>query len=275
MADTSEFERMERLGWAKSSVACAYADRFSNATKLVAEHLSDAIKASKGQSVLDLCSGHGVVAAELASRGATVTGVDFSPAMVTLAENAVPDAHFVVGDAMALAFGDDVFDAVTIGFGVPHFPDPSKGLGEVSRVLKPKGRLAFSIWQGKGSAGGFGWLFEAFDVHGDASITLPPGPDAHAFADAEVALPTLEALGFTAVSMNIARAYLNVDQPEDLFDAYDQGAVRAATLLSGQTEKARANIREMMAKRVRVHAIKTDDAWHVPVPVVVVSAILD
>ena len=275
MADTSEFESMERSGWANSSVANAYAQRFSNATKLVAEHLSDAIKASKDQNILDLCSGHGVVAAELAARGANVTGVDFSPAMVALAESAVPDAQFVVGDAMCLAFGDDSFDAVTIGFGVPHFPDPAKGLGEVARVLKPKGQLAFSIWQGKGAAGGFGWLFEAFVTHGDPTVALPPGPDAHAFADMEVAAPALEALGFKEVSMNIARAYLIVDEPEDLFDAYDQGAVRAAVLLAGQTETARANIRETMAGQVRAHAIKTDDAWHVPVPVVIVSAILD
>ncbi len=60
---------------------------------------------------------------------------------------------------MAMTFPDQSFDAVSIGFGVPHFPDPQKGLREVARVLKPGGRLAFSIWRGKGSNGAFGLAF--------------------------------------------------------------------------------------------------------------------
>lgn len=272
--DTTSFEKMERTGWTKSTIASAYAERFSNATNLVAEHLSDAVNASDGLSILDLCTGHGVVAAELAGRGAQVTGLDFSPAMIALAEARVLDAQFMVGDAMAMAFGDDSFDAVTIGFGIPHLPDPQTGLAEVARVLKPKGRLAFSIWQGKGSAGGFGWLFEAVGRHGDKDVTLPEGPDAHAFGVADVARPVLEGLGFTDVALSIAKSYLVVDAPEHLFDAFDQGAVRAAALLSGQDEKRRVTIRALMAERVREHAIKADNGWYVPVPAVIVSAIL-
>ncbi|CAN0591642.1 unnamed protein product, partial [Ectocarpus sp. 12 AP-2014] len=163
----------------------------------------------------------------------------------------------------------------TIGFGVPHFPEPRAGLAEVARVLKPGGKLAFSIWQGKGSLGGFGWLFEAYAAHGDPAVMLPPGPDAHAFAEADVAVPVLSALGFSEVTLSVVAATLVVDAPEHLFDAYDQGAVRAAALLSGQSEARRANIRAHMSNNVRTHAVKVQDVWHVPVPVAVVSAILD
>ena len=273
--DTSAFEEMEQSGWAKRTIAKGYAARFANATTLVAEHLGDAVGATQGQHILDLCTGHGVVAAALVQRGANVTGLDFSHAMVALAENHVPNARFVVGDAMAMKFEDNAFDAVTIGFGVPHLPDPQAGLCEVARVLKPGGRLAFSIWQGKGSAGGFGWLFEAYAAHGDPAVTLPPGPDAHAFAEADLAVSTLEGLGFREVGLKVAEAQLAVSAPEHLFDAFDQGAVRAAALLSGQSEARRSDIRAYLAEKVRDHGIKSEDKWLVPVPVAVVSAILD
>lgn len=273
--DTSEFEKMEQSGWTKTAIARAYAERFSNATELVAHHLSDAVAASKKLRVLDLCTGHGVVASELSGRGADVTGLDFSPAMISLAQARVPAAQFVVGDAMAMTFQDNSFDAVTIGFGVPHFPDPHAGLAEVARVLKPKGALAFSIWQGKGSDGGFGWLFEAVATYGDPDISLPAGPDAHAFSDLDTASRVLENLSFSDVTLNVVNAHLAVEAPEHLFDAFDQGAVRAAVLLSGQDDVRRTKMREMMAERVRTHAVETEGIWYVPVPVAVVSAILD
>lgn len=129
MSDTSDFEAMERKGWSDPGIANGYADAFGNATRLVAQKLADRVEVGQGSHVLDVCSGHGVVSAELVVRGADVTGLDFSPAMISLAEAAVPDAMFVQGDAMAMAFADASFDAVTIGFGVPHFPDPAPGAG--------------------------------------------------------------------------------------------------------------------------------------------------
>ena len=53
-----------------------------------------------------------------------------------------------LGDATALPFDDDTFDAVTVAFGVRNFEDLGKGLSEISRVLKPGGQaiiLEFSM----------------------------------------------------------------------------------------------------------------------------------
>ena len=105
MIDTSDFEKMEREGWSKPSIARGYADGFEMATRLVAKKLSDAVLAGPNTKVLDLCTGHGVVAAELVARDANVTGLDFSEPMVELARSAVPKARFVKGDAMAMGFG--------------------------------------------------------------------------------------------------------------------------------------------------------------------------
>lgn len=268
--DTTAFEAMERDGWADPSIAKTYADAFSNATRLVGQELASAVGSSPGMHVLDLCSGHGAVAAELVARGAEVTGLDFSPAMVSLAEAAVPDAMFIQGDAMAMAFADASFDAVTIGFGVPHFPDPAKGLAEAARVLKAGCPIAFSIWYGAGSDSAFAWLFEAFAKHGDTSVAVPEGPDAHQLVDRGLADKMVSAAGFANVVVSDVPSEIWVAEPEDLFDTFYKGAVRAAERFSGQTSDVRAAVRLDLANRTRSEGRKDDGGWFVPAPSVIV-----
>ena len=273
MIDTSDFEKMEREGWSKPSIARGYADGFEMATRLVAKKLSDAVLAGPNTKVLDLCTGHGVVAAELVARDANVTGLDFSEPMVELARSAVPKARFVKGDAMAMEFANQSFDAVTIGFGVPHFPDPVRGLVEAARVLKRGGRIAFSIWHGKGSKGSFGWLFDAVGRLADPLITLPEGPDAHVLVDFDLAKSTVETAGFTDVTLVEVDSNLSVSSPEALFDLFDGGAVRTASLLSRQPAPRRDAIRNDLAMRTKSDGKKVEQGYLVPAPSVVVSAV--
>ena len=273
MANRSEFEKMERDGWGNPSIAKGYADGFDMATRLVAEKLADGVSAGPNVKVLDVCTGHGVVAKELVARGAAVIGLDFSEPMIFLAKSFVPTAQFVQGDAMALEFADESFDAVTIGFGVPHFPDPSRGLQEAARVLKPGGKIAFSIWQGKGSDGSFGWLFDAIGRLADPLITIPTGPDAHALVDISIARPIVEDAGFADVKLVDIASELSLQNPEALFDLFDGGAVRTASLLSRQSAPIRDAIRSDLAKRVRTEGTKQEQAYFVPAPSVVISAV--
>jgi SAM-dependent methyltransferase len=192
--------------------------------------------------------------------------------MILLAQNAVSAAQFIHGDAMDMTFADQSFDAVTIGFGVPHFPDPARGLAEAARVLKPSGRIAFSIWCGKGSNGSFGWLFDAFERLGDPSITLPAGPDAHMFTDRAVAEPMTAEAGLTDVQMTVVPTELRVHAPEALFDVFHGGAVRAASLLRRQPRKHRDAIRQDLAARVRTDGTKQQNGYLVPAPSVIISA---
>ena len=272
MANTDDFEKMERDGWANPAIAKGYADGFEYATREVAKRLADRIEAAPGRSVLDVCCGHGVVTQELVVRGATATGLDFSDAMIALANESACGATFVTGDAMAMEFPDAHFDAVTIGFGVPHLPDPKLGLAEVARVLKPGGRLAFSIWQGKGSAGSFGWLFDAVGRLGDMSVKLPAGPDAHLLADRAIATEMVTAAGFAEVQMQEVATEFWISEPGALYDVFYQGAVRAALLLGSQPIEMREAIREDLAKRVLNEGTKDSGGYRVPAPCVVISA---
>ena len=147
---------------------------------------------------------HDVVAVELLARGANVSGLDFSAAMISLAQVVAPGAMFVQGDAMVMDFADNSFDAVTIGFAVPHLPDRSRGIAEAALVLKPGGRIASSIWRCKGSDGAFGWLFDALGRLGEPSVTLPSGPDAHLLVNGDIAEPLVANAGFADVQFTNA-----------------------------------------------------------------------
>jgi demethylmenaquinone methyltransferase/2-methoxy-6-polyprenyl-1,4-benzoquinol methylase len=101
----------------------------------------DLANVGAGSRALDVATGTGDLAIELASRGAAVTGVDFSPAMLELAREKAPNIDFEEGDALALRFADGEFDATTVGFGARNFADLDRGLRELARVTKPGGRV--------------------------------------------------------------------------------------------------------------------------------------
>jgi demethylmenaquinone methyltransferase/2-methoxy-6-polyprenyl-1,4-benzoquinol methylase len=95
-----------------------------------------------GDRVLDVCCGTGDLALAAAEAGGEVTGLDFSEAMLVRARRKEPALEWVSGDALALPFADDSFEAVTIGFGLRNLADAERGLAEMRRVLSPGGRVA-------------------------------------------------------------------------------------------------------------------------------------
>lgn len=92
-----------------------------------------------GDRVLDLAAGTAVSTVELGRSGAWCVACDFSVGMLRAgAHRAVPK---VAGDATALPFDDEVFDAVTISFGLRNVVDHVAGLREMARVTRAGGRL--------------------------------------------------------------------------------------------------------------------------------------
>jgi len=103
--------------------------------------VADAVDARPGDRVLDLAAGTGTSSESFAQRGADVVPCDFSLGMLRVGRSRIPQLPFVAGDAMALPFVDDSFDAVTISFGLRNIHDPRQGLREMLRVTRPGGRL--------------------------------------------------------------------------------------------------------------------------------------
>jgi demethylmenaquinone methyltransferase/2-methoxy-6-polyprenyl-1,4-benzoquinol methylase len=100
-----------------------------------------------GGRAIDVATGTGKVAADLlraASPGGEVLGVDLSPGMIGVARSRYEGQAgltFVVGDALALPAEDGRFDAATIAFGMRNLPDYTGGFAEMTRVVRPGGRV--------------------------------------------------------------------------------------------------------------------------------------
>ena len=94
-----------------------------------------------GQRCLDLAAGTGVSTAELARSGAYAVGVDLSLGMLRAGRRTRPGVPLLAGDALALPFDDETFDAVTISFGLRNISRAGVALGELRRVTRPGGRL--------------------------------------------------------------------------------------------------------------------------------------
>jgi len=118
------------------------------------EKAVDRAAPAPGDSALDVACGTGDLTLELQRRVGTegrVVGSDFSEAMLDLAREkgaafkleqpGTGAPIFEWGDALELPYDDASFDVATVGFGVRNFADLDRGIRELTRVLKPGGRL--------------------------------------------------------------------------------------------------------------------------------------
>jgi len=107
----------------------------------IAEHLCTIAGIGADQAVLDVATGTGNVAVAAARRGARVTAVDLTPAMVARTEQRARDEgvsiEVLLGDAEDLPFSDDTFDAVLSVCGLWWAPRPEQAIAEARRVARP------------------------------------------------------------------------------------------------------------------------------------------
>ncbi|MDP2936449.1 MAG: bifunctional demethylmenaquinone methyltransferase/2-methoxy-6-polyprenyl-1,4-benzoquinol methylase UbiE [Dehalococcoidia bacterium] len=100
-----------------------------------------------GGMALDLGTGSGELAFDMAARGNRVVAMDFCQPMMDVARQKVVNkkgsrVYLVSGDALSLPFPGATFNAITAGFAFRNFADLARALDETLRVLKPGGRLA-------------------------------------------------------------------------------------------------------------------------------------
>lgn len=98
--------------------------------------------------ILDIATGSGDMVLEILHRGdCQITAIDISPKMIELAKHKISkltnkkSIEFILSSAELMPFADEVFDGVTVAFGVRNFEQLERGLSEIKRVLKTGGYL--------------------------------------------------------------------------------------------------------------------------------------
>ena len=266
--DYGAFHQFEQMGWERA--AECYGDAFGTLTIQTADPMLDAVGASTGTRLLDVACGPGFVAGAAARRGAAVVGLDFAAAMIAAARQANPAITFQEGDAEALPFDDASFDAVVMNFGLLHLARPDAALAEAHRVLRPRGRYAFTVWASPDQAVGFGMVLRAVEALGQKDVPLPQGPPFFRFSAAEEARGALERTGFADVQVRQLPLTWRLSSPDAVFDALSHGGVRTAAVLRAQTPAALDAIRGAVRREVQGYA--KDGGFHVPMPAVLASA---
>jgi SAM-dependent methyltransferase len=162
----AQFKAVQREGWALFAPLESF-------TTIPAAQLVKHARVVAGQKVLDAACGTGVVAITAARAGAQVRALDLSPVLLEQAKRnaalAAVNIEFSEGDVEALPYEDGTFDVVLSQFGHMFAPRPDVAIGQMLRVLKPGGTIAFSTWPPEHFVG---QTFALIGKH------VPPPPDA-------------------------------------------------------------------------------------------------
>ncbi len=167
MGARDEFKERQRRMWTVGD----FPD-IAKRTVPAAEAIAERLGIGAGERVLDVATGTGNGALVAAERGAVASGLDLTPKLLAVAAERAAAAGFeidlVEGDAEALPYEPDSFDAVISMFGVMFAPDQQRAADELVRVCRPGGRIGIAAWTPTGM---IGRLFMLLAQH------LPPPPE--------------------------------------------------------------------------------------------------
>lgn len=225
----------------------AYERNMGTWSRLAGEVFLDWLAPSPGLRWIDVGCGNGAFSELLICRcaPAEVQGIDPSPGQLSFARarSAAREAEFHRGDAMALSFPDDRFDAAVMALVIFFVPDPAKGVAEMVRVVAPGGLVASYAWDMAG--GGFPMGVIQVEMRG-MGLDPPVAPNCGASR-----MDTLSELwtgeGLQAVktrSITVSRTFADFD---DFWTTSLMGAAFApivAAMVPGDAELLKARVRK-------------------------------
>jgi ubiquinone/menaquinone biosynthesis C-methylase UbiE len=174
---------------------------------------------TSGMKIVDVATGPGTLALMAASKGAKVTALDFSPAMIQQLQVRAGRANATIdtqsGDGQRLLFPSDHFERAFSMFGLMFFPDRGAGFRELLRVLVPGGRAVVASWAP--ATGGFALVTESLRTHmpaaGPGAPAAPPST-ATPLSDPQTFAVELAAAGFSEVAVNTVSHKLKIPSSE-------------------------------------------------------------
>jgi len=261
---TDSFSDFEYKAW--QAKAHRYAGSWGKVTSQVIPELIESIPyqtPKENTKILDCGCGPGDLVIAAAADGCNVTGVDFSPEMVEIAQRNIQGIHNAqvsVGDTTSLSFDDGVFDMVFLNYLLLHLADPVGAIEEAARVSRK--RVAISLWLAPQNSRGLKLIFDAVNCHADRSV-IPPAKDPFSLSDAAVLDELFLQFGFRRLSTKTVNTEWRVQSGVEFFEG-----VQAGSRLGGMVDLQAPQIKELIKKDILsgVEKFKVLDGFYIPMP---------
>jgi ubiquinone/menaquinone biosynthesis C-methylase UbiE len=237
-------------------------------SRTAGETFLDWLALPPGLRWLDVGCGTGAFTELLIARCAPtmVDGIDPSEDQIAYARKRQGAEHARLrrGNALALPYNDDEFDAATMALVISFVPDPIKAVSEMSRVVTPGGTVAAYMWDLTGDKGFTQWpLIAALHRMGLEVVEIP--------GRIHSTIPALRSIFETAGLTSIETHPINIEVSYADFDDYwasQTGLPNPAVQLvrklpAGDVEKLKDDLRQSLPRRdgrivypARANAIK-------------------
>jgi SAM-dependent methyltransferase len=209
---------------------------------------TDFVRLADSARAVDVGCGPGALTRELARRmgSLAVCGVDPSEAFVEAARERVPGVWVERGEAEALPFEDEMFDAALAQLVVHFMADPLAGLREMRRVTKAGGVVAACVWDHAGGRGPLGVFWEAARLL-DANVD---DESSRAGARSGHLLELFEATGLSDVEGAALSIEVEHRSFEEWWEPFTLGVGPAGAFVAGLGATEQDQLRELCRERV-------------------------
>lgn len=228
----------------------AYEEMMGAWSRLVGSAFLDWLRPDVGLHWADIGCGNGAFSDLIFERCAPshLSGVDPSEAQLAYAAKRLPEAKATLlrGDATALPFDDNTFDAVTMALVIFFIPDDAKAVAEMARVARPGASVSTYGWDILGGGLPMQPIYTELSAVGGAP-QLPPNPDA-------ASLRNLQTLWEAAGLRDIETTTMTVRRPFSSFDEYWTNSLRGPgsrllqSLTPDQVEELKSRVRANVRK---------------------------
>lgn len=230
----------------------------SEASRPVSEWLVAALDPQEGETILELAAGVGdtglAAAARLGPSGKLIS-TDFSGEMVDAArrradELGVSNAEFRTMDAERMELPDDSVDGVLCRWGYMLMADPAAALRETKRVLRPGGRVAFSVWADPEANPWASVPAQAIFEHTGMRPPDPLAPGIFAMASEERTRTLLGETGLEPRRLERVEMVWHFDTPDHHWHYVMDLAGAIAMVVRSLPEREQAAVRRLTEERV-------------------------